>query len=129
MNLLTMKQSGCWTSRTVARWKTLLAICLVCCWLGFSVKAHAATFTTIDPPGSIYTYAWSINPAGAITGNYVHARGGGFHGFLRTPDGTFTTFDVPGSMSTDPRSINPAGAITGLYRDASGGFHSFLRSR
>ena len=100
MNLLTMNQSGCWTSLSVARWKKLLAICLVFCWLGFSGKAHAATFTTIDPPGSIYTYPWSINPAGAITGNYYDATGTGPHGFLRAPDGTFTTFDIPGAVDT-----------------------------
>ncbi len=71
MNLLTMNQSGCWTSLSVARWKKLLAICLVFCWLGFSWKAHAATFTTFDLTGLHLHVPWSINPAGAITGNYV----------------------------------------------------------
>jgi hypothetical protein len=43
------------------------------------VRSRAGTYTTFDPPGS-YTYPTSINPAGAITGNYNG------HGFLRSPD-------------------------------------------
>jgi len=43
------------------------------------VRSRAGTFTTFDPPGS-YTYPTSINPDGAITGNYNG------HGFLRSPD-------------------------------------------
>jgi hypothetical protein len=42
------------------------------------------TITTIDPPGSVFTLAGSINPMGTITGIYFDASGVS-HGFLRTP--------------------------------------------
>ena len=92
------------------------------------LRASDGTFTTFDPPGSVSsTGAFSINPAGAITGSYADASGTD-HGFLRARDGTFTTFDVPGSIGTFPGSINPAGAITGSYADASRTDHGFLRA-
>ena len=54
--------------------------------------ANTATFTTFDPPGSLVTEPFAINPAGAITGPYFDASGIE-HGFLRARDGTLTTFD------------------------------------
>jgi hypothetical protein len=44
----------------------------------------AGTFTTFDPPGSASTFPRAINPAGAITGDYIDANYV-FHGFLRAP--------------------------------------------
>jgi hypothetical protein len=93
------------------------------------LRAPDGTFTTIDIPGSPV----SINPAGAITGNYSDAN---FlnHSFLRAPDGTITTFDAPnagtGSLlqGTFAASINPAGAITGHYVDVNFATHGFLRA-
>jgi hypothetical protein len=87
----------------------------------------AGTFTTFDPPGSASTFPRAINPAGAITGDYVDANYV-FHGFLRAPNGTLTTFDPPGSASTVASAINPAGAITGDYIDANYVGHGFLRA-
>jgi hypothetical protein len=115
--------------RPVALRKGMLALCLTLCTLGlsFSASAQGPTFTTFDPPGATSTQAFSINPAGAITGFYVDASGD--HGFLRTRDGTFTTFDPPGATFTFPRSINPAGAITGYYLGADLVNHGFLRAR
>src|SRR5437868_15501782 len=37
---------------------------------GVDAAAKTADFTTFDPPGSIYTDASGINPAGAITASY-----------------------------------------------------------
>ena len=89
---------------------------------------YDGTITTFDPPGSIYTVPWSINPAGAITGQYVTASYEG-HGFLRAPDGTITTFDPPESIYTFARAINPGGTIVGGYRDAASyATHGFLRA-
>ena len=48
------------------------------------------TFTTFDPPGSIYTSPTAINPAGAITGFYNDADGG-FYGFVRAQNGVIVT--------------------------------------
>jgi len=48
---------------------------------GFVRDRDAGGLTTFDPPGSVDTYPTSINPAGAIVGNW-NAK----HGFLRIPD-------------------------------------------
>jgi uncharacterized membrane protein len=42
-----------------------------------------ATFTTIDVPGALVTYAQRINSAGQIVGIFGNATGA--HGFLATP--------------------------------------------
>ena len=84
------------------------------------------TITTFDVPGSTYTAAAAINPAGQITGTYVTDFVA--HGFLRKADGTITTFDVPGSAFTLPTAINPAGQITGMWDEANGVSHGFLRT-
>jgi hypothetical protein len=80
------------------------------------------------------TFAFAINPAGTITGNYFASNQ--YHGFLRattggeerTPKVTFTTFDPPASLGTSPSAINSAGTITGSHFDASFMQHGFLRS-
>src|SRR5882757_5583469 len=72
--------------------------------------ANTVTFITFDPPGSVDTEPFAINPAGAITGPYFDASGNE-HGFLRARDGTLTTFDPAGSIETNPEGINLAGAI------------------
>ena len=95
---------------------------------------------TFDAPGAGTgpfqgTFAFGINPAGAIAGYYVDS-GYVSHGFLRARDGTMTTFDAPGAGTgsfqgtslVEPGTINPAGAITGVYVDASFGQHGFLRA-
>jgi len=77
------------------------------------------------------TYPVSINPAGAITGNYTDLKNLN-HGFVRDPRGKLTTFDIPGAgrgeyQGTIPLGNNPDGAIAGNYIDANGASHGFLR--
>src|SRR6267378_3405177 len=95
---------------------------------GFLRSRHG-TFTTFDPPGSVGTFAASINAEGAITGGY--SDGQNFHAFLRVRDGRITTFDVPGPTSNPtPVGINRAGEIAGSYLDPQGNYsHGFLRAR
>ena len=50
------------------------------------------TYTTIDPPGSTYSVAESINNKGQIVGFYQNSSGQEF-GFLYS-GGTYTTLDV-----------------------------------
>ena len=81
------------------------------------------------------TQGGSINPAGAIAGQYVDTAGV-FHGLLRSPDGSITPFDatgagtVPGqgTLVTFGGGINPAGEIAGGYLDANCALHSFVRA-
>jgi hypothetical protein len=76
------------------------------------LRTPDGTFTTFDPPGSLFTEVLAMNQAGALTGDYCDAVA--CHGFLRAPDNTVTTFDPPGTtQGTTPKAINPAGAITG----------------
>jgi hypothetical protein len=47
------------------------------------VRAADGTITTLDPPGSVYTYPYSINSGGTITGYFYD--GTVVHGFVRMP--------------------------------------------
>jgi probable HAF family extracellular repeat protein len=82
-------------------------------------------YKTIDPPGSIYSVANSINAKGRIVGFYQDSNGQE-HGFLDN-HGIYTTIDPPGSIETIADSINANGQIVGSYFDSSGtGAHGFL---
>jgi uncharacterized membrane protein len=48
------------------------------------VQRKNGTFTVFDPPGSVLTSAYAINPSGVTTGFYVDKHSLGF-GFLRIP--------------------------------------------
>src|SRR6516164_304166 len=76
------------------------------------------TYQTIDPQGSTYTIANSINSNGQIVGLYYdsnHVE----HGFLDN-NGIYTTIDPPGSVETDATGINSLGQIVGLFEFGSG---------
>ena len=76
------------------------------------LRTPDGTFTTFDPPGSIFTEVTAINQAGVIIGDFNN--GVASHAFLRTPDGTITTFDQPPfTGDTLAFAINPAGVISG----------------
>jgi hypothetical protein len=75
------------------------------------------TYTTIDPPGSIYTIAESINDSGQIAGFYQDSNRVE-HGFLDS-GGSYTTIDPPGSIETIAESINDSGQIVGVYYDTT----------
>ncbi len=73
------------------------------------------SFITIDPPGSSFTWAVSINNAGEILG-----IAGGVGTFLFS-GGSFTTVDVPGAAF----GINDSGQIVGRFLDSTG-YHWFV---
>ena len=77
-----------------------------------SIFAAGPTFTTIDVPGAVFTFAYGINSLGEIVGRYNDAN---FleHGFLLS-HGQFTTIDFPGAPYTDINGINPAGEMVGV---------------
>ena len=58
-------------------------------------KAFSYDFSTLDYPGSIFSWAAGINDAGVITGGYNDVTTS--HSYIY--DGTFSTFDYPGAVS------------------------------
>jgi probable HAF family extracellular repeat protein len=59
------------------------------CFYRYCVFAHGflldqGSYTTLDVPGSSYTFATGVNASGQIVGCYIDAAGGQ-HGFLATP--------------------------------------------
>ena len=84
------------------------------------------TYQTIDPPGSTYTIANSINSNGEIVGFYQDSNRVE-HGFLDN-NGIYTTIDPPGSVETVADSINAGGQIIGFYFVGNTGQQGFLFS-
>jgi uncharacterized membrane protein len=102
---------------------------LLICLLAVVVHAPRATaqkgkLITIDPPGSVLSRAFGINPRGDIVGLYVTSDGR-THGFLRTQgflQGSigWMTLDAPASIRTNALAINPQGQIVGRYDTQEG---------
>lgn len=63
-------------------------------------------------PGSRFTAAWDVNPAGQIVGVYQDETG--VHGFIRTGE-QYQTIDVPGAARTFAMGINPRGHVVGYF--------------
>jgi hypothetical protein len=76
-------------------------------------------------PGSIFTAAWDVNPAGQVAG--IYRNGTGFHGFVMTSDDNFVTIDFPGAAATRAFGINAGGDVVGSYV-AGGKTYGFLAS-
>jgi len=97
---------------------------------GFLLSKGA--FTTIDPPGAVFTNPLGINSGGEIVGRFCTtlpcaSDRENVHGFLRS-EGEFTTIDIPGARGTNAWKINPRGDIVGGYTGADGKKHVFLLS-
>jgi hypothetical protein len=83
---------------------------------------------TFDAPGAGTasgqgTVARSLNPTGAVTGEYYDSSEA-VHGFVRAADSAIITVDVPNASTangqgTFPRCINPSGEIAGFYYEVS----------
>lgn len=75
-----------------------------------------------DAPGSSGTYAYGINGAGTVSGNFVDSAGD--HGFVGN-----TVFNVPGAFATYGFGIDNSGAVAGFHTDIAGGAGSgFVRA-
>jgi hypothetical protein len=99
------------------------------------LRTPDGTLTTINVPGSTYTFVGSrgasfagppINPEGAIIGYFF--AGGIIHGFIRAPNGSFTTVDAPGAVNTLLCCITATRTVAGVFGDTNGVSHGFLRS-
>jgi probable HAF family extracellular repeat protein len=81
---------------------------------------------TLDPPGSVDTRPFGINPQGQIVGLYFTGDNR-VHGFL-FDRGTYSSIDLPGSIRTNAIAINPSGQIVGRYDTTDGQAHGYLLS-
>jgi len=100
--------------------------------LNQQVEPAEGGFTPIDVSGATFTAALGINSAGKIVGEYVSARDGNEHGFLRNRYGEFTAVDFPGANFTHATGINSRDEIVGQYRlrgEPTMVRHGFLLSR
>ena len=92
---------------------------------GEGYRIDDGVFTSLLAPGSTFTAAWDINPAGQIVGVYRNATGR--HGFVLTDEG-YVTIDFPGATETRAFGINSRGDVVGRYV-AGGVTHGYLASR
>jgi hypothetical protein len=93
---------------------------------GFVMDTHGS-FTTIDVPGAIYTFATGINNLGQIVGDYAvhpsqYPNQEQNRGFIRDTDGTITLFDAPYFGSTMPNGIADNGTIAASFSRTSGNY-------
>ena len=89
---------------------------------GYVIKD--GVFQPFIVPGSAWTAAWDVSPAGQIVG--VYRDGTGVHGFLRTGE-DYQSIDVPGATGTIGMGINARGDVVGYYRAAGDGmFYGFV---
>ena len=95
---------------------------------------HKPIIITFDAPGAGTgqfhgTFAFSINPEGAIAGTYQDPSGV-YHGYLRAADGKIIESNQAACSAGAPAvSINPAETIIGFCLDANNVAHGLLRSR
>jgi hypothetical protein len=93
---------------------------------GYTYDPSTDTFTDINPPGSILTFAQGMNRAGQLAGSGL-SIGGGHFGFIYQ-NGAYSTFKISGELLTAARAINDAGVITGYVQyDPSPG-NAFLQA-
>ena len=101
--------------------------------LGTGTSACQSAWVPLgSPPLLEGTQALSVNPEGAVAGQYGDVNCV-FHGFLRDAHGSITEFDAPGAgkgagQGTFVTSNNPEGAITGYYTDKYDVSHGFVRA-
>jgi hypothetical protein len=97
-------------------------------WHGFLYSLHynpdlVESYTAIDYPEAVGTYACGINTAGKIAGYYedaAHVQ----HGFIY--DGVYRPLDVPGAEWTRAYRINDNGHVAGFYQGSDDRMHGFI---
>jgi len=70
-------------------------------------------FSSFVVPGSNFTQAWDVNPAGEVVG--VQRTGTAFHGFVLTAAGDYVAIDFPEATATRAQGINARGDVVGSY--------------
>jgi probable HAF family extracellular repeat protein len=89
-------------------------------------RHNELTFTQLDFPGAVATFAFNVNDRGQIVGAFIDDVGCA-HGFLMDK-GVFAQIDVdlPEASNTNAIGINDRGQIVGRFADPRGALHGFL---
>jgi YVTN family beta-propeller protein len=85
------------------------------------------TYTNIDVPSGLDSFAFGINDNGDVVGSYFDLVALKDRGFLLTA-GKYAAIDFPGAANTFVRGINNLGEITGFYGTPGappGQYHGF----
>ena len=98
------------------RMKLLLTVSVLTLIFARPAWASFYVYTSIDFPGATGTFAFGVNDAGQVVGEYVDTTGR--HGFS-TLESSFSTIDFPKQMGTQAFGINGVGQIVGDYTDGS----------
>ena len=104
----------------------ILSLVVLNLLLGVSLAASKEpTFTTIDPPGSMFSWAVEINPAGRSSEltSVTHSMA------ICSAKGSSPRLIFLVLSGTSAFGINPAGDIVGQYFDVNDNLHSLLLSR
>jgi uncharacterized membrane protein len=91
---------------------------------GFLLKG--STYTTLDVPGALRTFATGINNKGYIVLAWEGSTG--FESSVYNGK-TYKTIDVPGAAGSLAQAINTAGDVTYDWFDSSNVYHGALRHR
>jgi uncharacterized membrane protein len=83
-------------------------------------------YTTLNYPGSSFTFAGGGNVWNSVAGIYTDASGNG-HGYVWS-NGSYTSFDYPGASFTEGTGINALGVVVGIFTDSAGNTHGFIRT-
>jgi hypothetical protein len=77
-----------------------------------------STFTTINVPGAVSSYAHGIDSSGNVVYSWSDS-GGVFHGAGRL-NGKYTKFNAPGCVDTYADGINDQRVVVGVCQETSG---------
>ena len=93
------------------------------------VESKKGIFTFFDPPGATSSEASTVNPSGAVVGDFTNNGGSTCftecQGYLLF-QGKYTTINFPNSVFTFAGGGNPENDIAGEYIDTAGVTHAFL---
>jgi hypothetical protein len=77
------------------------------------------TFTSFDPPGSVFTQAWAINNEGIVVGDYSDSSGA-FFGYKRLSNGSFNAPITVAGENVYTDGINDYGVMAGYSSVGAG---------
>jgi uncharacterized membrane protein len=84
------------------------------------------SYSNIDLPGVLATFASNITDSGQIVGSYQDTAGH-FHGYVQQSEDSFVKVDVPGAVDTFADGLTEGGDVVGTFTDLAGQSHGFVQ--